>query len=155
MQEVMRETAGWSELVSSPGLTAIIQFGWDTTEFSWEGGDGADGTPLTDRGWAILQENELRGMIFIHLGDDSEMVVVAQDQFERGVVLGDLMVACGDMRMGTDMDREEDGRIGLGRDGGWRGGAMSQAAGGSPGRRRESHLRKEWMEMRRRWQNWT
>ena len=31
MQEVMRETAGWSELVFSPGLTAIIQFGWDTT----------------------------------------------------------------------------------------------------------------------------
>ena len=34
MQEVMRETAGWSELVFSPGLTAIIQFGWDTTAFS-------------------------------------------------------------------------------------------------------------------------
>ena len=43
-------------------------------EFSWEGGDGADGTPLTGRGWAILQENELRGMIFIHLGDDFEFV---------------------------------------------------------------------------------
>jgi hypothetical protein len=41
-------------------------------EFSWEGGDGADGTPLTGRGWAILQGNELHGMIFIHLGDDSE-----------------------------------------------------------------------------------
>ena len=32
MQEVMRETAGWSELGFSPGLTAIIQFGWDTTQ---------------------------------------------------------------------------------------------------------------------------
>jgi hypothetical protein len=43
-------------------------------EFSWEGGDGADGTPLTGRGWAILQEDELNGMIFIHQGDDSEFV---------------------------------------------------------------------------------
>ena len=43
-------------------------------EFSWEGGDGADGTPLAGRGWAILQDNELHGMIFIHEGDDSEFV---------------------------------------------------------------------------------
>ena len=41
-------------------------------EFSWEGGDGADGTPLAGRGWALLQENELHGMIFIHMGDESE-----------------------------------------------------------------------------------
>jgi hypothetical protein len=43
-------------------------------EFSWEGSDGADGTPMTGRGWAILQENELNGMIFIHLGDESDFV---------------------------------------------------------------------------------
>ena len=43
-------------------------------EFSWEGGDGADGTPLTGRGWAILQEDKLHGMIFIHQGDASEFV---------------------------------------------------------------------------------
>lgn len=42
--------------------------------FSWEGGDGADGTPLTGRGWAILRGDELNGMIVIHLGDDSEFV---------------------------------------------------------------------------------
>jgi hypothetical protein len=48
--------------------------GKPSVEFSWEGGDGADGTPLTGRGWAILQENELQGMIFIHLGDDSDFV---------------------------------------------------------------------------------
>jgi hypothetical protein len=41
-------------------------------EFSWEGGDGADGTPLTGRGWVMLRENGLNGMIFIHQGDDSE-----------------------------------------------------------------------------------
>ena len=48
--------------------------GKPAVEFSWEGGDGADGTPLTGRGWAILGENEVHGMIFIHLGDDSEFV---------------------------------------------------------------------------------
>ncbi len=41
-------------------------------EFSWEGGDGADGTPLTGRGWAVLDDNEIHGIICIHLGDESE-----------------------------------------------------------------------------------
>src|SRR5437899_2637097 len=43
-------------------------------EWTWDGGDGADGTHLTGRGWAVLQEGELHGMIFIHQGDDSEFV---------------------------------------------------------------------------------
>lgn len=43
-------------------------------EFSWEGVDGADGTPLMGRGWANLGDDELDGMIFIHLGDESEFV---------------------------------------------------------------------------------
>jgi hypothetical protein len=43
-------------------------------EWSWEGGDGADCTPLTGRGWAILKGDELNGMIFIHQGDDFEFV---------------------------------------------------------------------------------
>jgi hypothetical protein len=43
-------------------------------EFSWEGGDGADGTPLTGRGWAILDGDGLTGMFCIHEGDDSEFV---------------------------------------------------------------------------------
>lgn len=58
------------------------QIDWRTTsregkpavEFSWEGGDGADGTPLTGRGWAILQVDELHGEFCIHEGDDSEFV---------------------------------------------------------------------------------
>lgn len=41
-------------------------------EFSWDGGDAADGTPLTGRGWAVLDGVELTGMFFIHLGDESE-----------------------------------------------------------------------------------
>jgi hypothetical protein len=48
--------------------------GAPAVEWSWEGGDGADGTPLTGRNWAILGENEVHGIIFIHLGDDTEFV---------------------------------------------------------------------------------
>jgi hypothetical protein len=43
-------------------------------QFSWHGEDGADGTPLEGIGWAILEGDELSGMICIHLGDDSEFV---------------------------------------------------------------------------------
>jgi hypothetical protein len=43
-------------------------------EWSWEGGDGADGTPLTGRGWAKLEDGELHGLIVIHLGDESGFV---------------------------------------------------------------------------------
>ena len=50
------------------------QDGKPAVEFSWEGGDGADGTPLTGRGWAILGDDELNGMFCIHEGDDSEFV---------------------------------------------------------------------------------
>ena len=48
--------------------------GKPAVEFSWEGGDGADGTPLTGRGWAVLTGGELNGMIFIHRGDESGFV---------------------------------------------------------------------------------
>ena len=43
-------------------------------EWTWEGADGADMTELTGRGWAKLKDDALDGMIFIHLGDDSEFV---------------------------------------------------------------------------------
>jgi hypothetical protein len=49
-----------------------LRDGQPAVEFSWEGGDGADGTPLTGRGWAILQDDGLHGMIFIHQGDESD-----------------------------------------------------------------------------------
>ena len=48
--------------------------GKPAVEFSWEGGDGADGTPLCGRGWATLDGDELGGMIFFHSGDDSDFV---------------------------------------------------------------------------------
>jgi len=49
-----------------------LRDGRPAAEFSWEGGDGADGTPLAGRGWAILREEGLHGMIFIHQGDESD-----------------------------------------------------------------------------------
>ena len=48
--------------------------GQPAIEWTWEGGDGADGTPLTGRGWAKLEGDELHGMIVIHLGDESGFV---------------------------------------------------------------------------------
>jgi hypothetical protein len=47
---------------------------------------GADGTPLTGRGWAILEGGELHGMIVIHMGDDLEFVAigVAEKKRKRG-----------------------------------------------------------------------
>ena len=38
-------------------------------EFSWEGQDELD--PANGRGWAVIENKELRGRIFFHLGDDS------------------------------------------------------------------------------------
>jgi hypothetical protein len=43
-------------------------------EWTWEGGDAADGSLLTGRGRAVLQDDELRGEFFIHDGEESEMV---------------------------------------------------------------------------------
>ena len=37
-------------------------------EFSWEGQDEMD--PACGRGWAEIEKDELRGRIFIHLGED-------------------------------------------------------------------------------------
>jgi hypothetical protein len=54
--------------------------GKPAVEFSWDGGDGADGTPLSGRGWAFLADDELNGMIFIHLGDDTEFVAKRKEK---------------------------------------------------------------------------
>ena len=43
-------------------------------EWTWEGNDGADMSDMSGRGWAKLDEEELHGMIVIHLGDESEFV---------------------------------------------------------------------------------
>jgi hypothetical protein len=49
-----------------------IRDGKPCVEWSWEGCDGADGTPLTGRGWAKLDDEGLDGMIYIHQGDESQ-----------------------------------------------------------------------------------
>ena len=46
--------------------------GEPAVEFSWEGGDGADGTPLTGRGRATLRGDAPSGLFCIHEGDESE-----------------------------------------------------------------------------------
>lgn len=43
-----------------------------TVEWTWEGMDEMD--PCTGRGWAVLEGNELHGMIFFHQGDESGFV---------------------------------------------------------------------------------
>ena len=40
-------------------------------EFSFEGGDGADGTPCSGRGWLAMEAESLTGMLFFHRGDES------------------------------------------------------------------------------------
>jgi hypothetical protein len=43
--------------------------GEPAVEWSWEGNDEMD--PAQGRGWAKLEDNEMHGMIFIHLADES------------------------------------------------------------------------------------
>ncbi len=57
--------------------------GKPAVEFSWEGGDDADGQPLTGRGWGVLEGDELKGMFFIHEGDDSEFVAKRAKALKR------------------------------------------------------------------------
>ena len=42
-------------------------------EFSFEGGDSADVTPCTGRGWMTLDGETLTGMFFLQRGDESEI----------------------------------------------------------------------------------
>ena len=42
-------------------------------EFSFEGGDGADGTPCSGRGWMTLEGETLTGRFFFHRGDDTDI----------------------------------------------------------------------------------
>ena len=46
--------------------------GKDAVEFSWEGEEEFD--RCSGRGWAYLESNELRGMLYIHRGDESAFV---------------------------------------------------------------------------------
>ena len=41
-------------------------------EFSWEGESEND--PISGRGWATVENGELRGRLFIHMGDESSFI---------------------------------------------------------------------------------
>ncbi len=46
-------------------------------EFSWQG--WTEGDQVCGRGWAVLEQSELRGRLFIHYGDDSAFVASHYD----------------------------------------------------------------------------
>jgi len=52
-------------------MDARVEFvdGKERIEFSWEGQDEMD--LASGRGWAVIENGELCGWIFIHMGDDS------------------------------------------------------------------------------------
>jgi hypothetical protein len=47
-----------------------VRDGKPSVEFSWEGNDEMD--PAQGRGWAVLNGDEIEGMIVFHHGDESE-----------------------------------------------------------------------------------
>jgi hypothetical protein len=46
--------------------------GQPAVEFSWEGNDEEES--CFGRGWAVLKDDHLHGMLFFHQGDDSDFV---------------------------------------------------------------------------------
>lgn len=56
--------------------------GEPAVEWTWDG--NAEMDPAQGRGWAIVEGNELRGMIFFHGGDDSEFVARKKAQRPKG-----------------------------------------------------------------------
>jgi hypothetical protein len=48
--------------------------GRPSVEWTWDGNDEMD--PAQGRGWAVLEDDELHGMIFFHLGDESDFDAV-------------------------------------------------------------------------------
>jgi hypothetical protein len=56
----------------------VLRDGKPGVEFSWDGNDEMD--PAQGRGWAVLDDDRLKGMIFFHGGDDSDF------EAERDVV---------------------------------------------------------------------
>ena len=50
-------------------------------EFTFEGMD--EMTPTSGRGWAVINDNTLNGMIFFHLGDESGFTAAKAKKVER------------------------------------------------------------------------
>jgi Plasmid pRiA4b ORF-3-like protein len=55
--------------------------GKPAVEFSFEGNDEMD--PCSGRGWAVLDGEELNGMIFFHLGDESDFVAEKAGELDQ------------------------------------------------------------------------
>ncbi len=55
--------------------------GKPAVEWTWEGNDEMD--PAEGRGWAVLEGDELHGMIFFHEGDDSGFVAKRAEGSKR------------------------------------------------------------------------
>lgn len=49
-----------------------------SVEWSWDGNDEMD--PAQGRGWAVIDGDEIHGVIAIHHGDQSEFVAIRKDQ---------------------------------------------------------------------------
>jgi hypothetical protein len=55
--------------------------GKPAVEFSWDGRDEMD--PAQGRGWLVLEGDELKGMFFIHYGDESGIVLRREPKKKR------------------------------------------------------------------------
>jgi len=55
--------------------------GKPAVEFTWDGHDEMD--PAQGRGWLVLEGNELKGMLFIHHGDESGIVLNREPEKKR------------------------------------------------------------------------
>jgi hypothetical protein len=47
--------------------------GKPAVEFSWEGHDESEA--ILGRGWLVLEDDELKGMVYMHFGDESGIVL--------------------------------------------------------------------------------
>ena len=54
-----------------------IRDGEPAVEWTWDGNDEMD--PAQGRGWAVLDDDRLKGMIFFHQGDESEFEAERED----------------------------------------------------------------------------
>ena len=56
--------------------------GQPMAEWTWAGMDEMD--PCTGRGWAVVEGDELHGMIYFHCGDESEFVAKRTAKRSKG-----------------------------------------------------------------------
>ena len=82
--EIRRDGTGWFRFIAVEGhmdCRYVERKGRPAVEFSWDGND--EGDRVTGRGWAQADpDGSLRGHIFIHDGDDSGFLAVAETASE-------------------------------------------------------------------------